>query len=163
MDSGIESRLTSSSFLYSRVVFRLWQTAPDSVVSLANDSVLLRTIEHVFQRTVADWRDVTTRHRVRAVVDGALAPTAHRVRVASWLALSAATTHAVLVGISALAAPPAAGLGWIAIVPFAAACILKPQAVIASWQARRLRVPTGLRANAQRQERSQGAPNQESV
>ena len=163
MDSGVESRLTRSSFLCGRVVPRIWRTAPDAVVPLANDSILLQTIEHIFQIMALGWRAVTSRHRVRAILDGPFAPAADRVRLGGWLVLSAATTHVLLVGISDLVAPPAAGLGWVAVVPFAAACILKPQAVIAAWQARRLRVPIRLRASAQRQERCQAAPSRESV
>lgn len=163
MDGGIESRLTSSSFVCARVVPRLWRVAPDSVASVAKDSVLLRTIESVFHCTVVRWRHAATRRRIRAVVDGPLAPVAQRVRLGGWLALSAATTRVLLAGISDLAAPPGVGLVWVAVIPFAAACILKPQAVIAAWQARWIRVPTGLHANAQRRERSQEAPTPVSV
>jgi len=122
---------SASSVVMARLISEGWRFEPDRVVTVADRSRLLQAFEQLFERSVRAWQASATRTRVEKTLNAA--PPAARVRLAGWMGFGAAATHIWLVGIAA------AGVGWIAAVPFALACIWRPEAILAASKASRLR------------------------
>ena len=102
-------------------------------------SWLISAIERFFESVIEAWQTSAVKSRLAAAVASSRSRGGHAVQLAGWAALGAAATHIGLVGIGQLMNPPMAGMGWIAAVPFAVACIWKPEAVVAAWRASRTR------------------------
>lgn len=128
---------SESSLVMTRLVRRIWRSGPGRVGTLVDGSRLLRTIERFFERAAVAWHDSAITVGLGTLLNTAFSLDVHRVRLMGWIAFMAATTHIVLVGIDALVAHTAAGLGWVAALPFALACMSRPEAVLAAWHNRR--------------------------
>ena len=138
-ESASLSASAESSVVMAQLAPRNWRSGSDRVATLADRSSLFHTIDRFFERITVAWRKSVIAVRLGTILHVASNLDAQRVRLIGWTAFMAATTHIVLVGIDVLVADTAAGLGWVAALPFALACICRPEAVIAAWQSRRSR------------------------
>ena len=136
-ESALLSASAKSSVVMARLLPRNWRSASGRVATLADRSSLFRTIDRCFERVTVAWRKSVIGVRLDTILHGASNLDAQRVRLIGWTAFMAATTHIMLIGIDALVADTAGGLGWVAALPFALACICRPEAVVAAWQSRR--------------------------
>jgi hypothetical protein len=102
--------------------------------ALAEGSILLRTLDGLFAVAGQHWHISSTRRRLNAFLRGDEDRDERVVWLAGWMALSAVATRAAILGFSGLLGAPASGLGWLVAVPFAAAAILKPAAVLKAWR-----------------------------
>ena len=126
LQSGSASR---SSVVITRLIPGIWRYEPDRIVTLADRSRLLQTVERFFKRSMKACEESATKARLKEVLHPSVetAP----VRLAGWMGFCAATTHVWLLGIDAT------GLGWVAAVPFTLACISRPEAILAAWKTSR--------------------------
>ena len=126
-----------SSLVMRRMVPAVASPAGGQRGTVANGSRLLHYVEGLLDRAASAWR----RSSVRTGLETAFNESpASRVRLGGCVGVAAAITHTALVGIGSV------GFGWIAAVPFAAACVWRPEAVIAAWQ--RSRFATAARRRA---------------
>ena len=108
--------------------------------AIASRSRLLRMLEQFFEGVLAAWRSSAMRARGAAIVRGPGTGAPHFVRMGGWAALSAAVVHIALTGVESLFAPPMSGVGWIAVIPLAVVCIIRPDAVVVAWNDSRRRM-----------------------
>jgi len=106
--------------------------------SIATTSGVLRAIERFFESVVVAWQTSDAKAALIAALTPPQPNDGHRVRMAGWAMLGAAGTRILLVGIDGLVRPPISGIGWIAAVPLALACIARPKAVLAAWNSARI-------------------------
>ena len=113
------------------------QSSP-ALSSIVTDSRLLGSIERFFESVLAAYHNSAATAGLLAALTPSQPRDGHWVRMAGWMALSAVSVHVLLVGIEGLVRPPIAGIGWLAAVPLAIACIWKPEAAVTAWRGSRI-------------------------
>ena len=110
-----------------------------AALALVRASRLVRAAEGAIDRCAAAWQASLTYRRLVSVIVSPHDSPATRVRRAGCMAISAAATHGAFVGIERLEAAPGSGVGWFCWAVFAAACVVRPDAVVAAWNRSRWR------------------------
>lgn len=133
----IKRRTLSRAFGDSTIVMTRWKSGPrlsDGAGNvLVNSSGLVWLLERLFGFGAAGWRASISRRLFGQLLESLSRSKTVRIRLIGWSFFGAISTKFFMEGMPAILTVPTMGLGWIIAIPCAAACILKPDAVVAAW------------------------------
>ena len=134
----IKRRTLSRAFGDSTIVMTRWKLGPrlsdGAGNALVNSSGFVWLLERLFGFGAAGWRTSISRRLFGQLLESLSRSHAVGIRLIGWIFFGAITTKFFMEGMPAILTVPTMGLGWIIAIPCAAACILKPTAVLAAWE-----------------------------